>query len=90
MQNKGAIKIFALLLALCCVFYLSFTWVVYNAEQDAKNYADAKVSLPYYQNEIKLRAGDKSDVVSKVTQILKDSFLNHCLDTISDAKIYSF
>ena len=35
MQNKGAIKIFAILLALACIFYLSFTWVTRGVESDA-------------------------------------------------------
>ncbi len=40
MQNKGAIKIFAILLALACIFYLSFTWVTKSVEADAAEYAE--------------------------------------------------
>ena len=40
MQNKGAIKIFALLLGLACIFYLSFTWVTNSVESEAKEYAE--------------------------------------------------
>ncbi len=48
MQNKGAIKVFAILLALACFFYLSFTWKTRSIEGDAadfgKNYSEtAKV-----------------------------------------------
>lgn len=39
MQNKGAISFFAILLALVCLFELSFTWVVSGVEKDAKEYA---------------------------------------------------
>lgn len=39
MQNKGAIKIFAILLALACIFYLSFTWKTRSVEKDAAEYA---------------------------------------------------
>ncbi len=38
MQNKGAIKLFAILLALSCIFYLSFTWITRGVEQDAADY----------------------------------------------------
>ncbi|MFL5754654.1 MAG: protein translocase subunit SecD, partial [Bacteroidia bacterium] len=38
MQNKGAIKLFAILLALACLFYLSFTWVTRNIEAEAAAY----------------------------------------------------
>lgn len=40
MQNKGAIKLFAILLGLACVFYLSFTWVTRGVESDAVSYAE--------------------------------------------------
>jgi len=39
MQNKGAISFFAILLAIVCLFELSFTWVVNGVESDAKTYA---------------------------------------------------
>lgn len=39
MQNKGAISFFAILLALVCLFELSFTWVSKGIESDAKEYA---------------------------------------------------
>jgi SecD/SecF fusion protein len=40
MQNKGAIKVFAILLTLACIFYLSFTWVTRGVESDAAAYAE--------------------------------------------------
>jgi SecD/SecF fusion protein len=40
MQNKGAIKVFAILLTLACIFYLSFTWVTRGVEGDAAAYAE--------------------------------------------------
>lgn len=40
MQNKGAISFFAILLAVVCLFELSFTWVVNNVEADAKTYSN--------------------------------------------------
>ena len=39
MQNKGFVKIIAVLLTLVCVFYLSFTFVVRHHEKKALNYA---------------------------------------------------
>ncbi|MEX1189192.1 MAG: protein translocase subunit SecDF [Bacteroidia bacterium] len=40
MQNKGAISFFAILLALVCLFELSFTWVVSGVEKDAIEFAN--------------------------------------------------
>lgn len=47
MQNKGAIRLFAILLALACAYYLMFTWVANGIEKDAEafaiNYAETTV-----------------------------------------------
>jgi SecD/SecF fusion protein len=39
MQGKGVIKFFAILLAVVCLYQLSFTWVVNKVENDAKEYS---------------------------------------------------
>src|ERR1700712_105515 len=39
MQGKGVIKFFAILLAVVCLYQLSFTWVTHKVESDAKAYA---------------------------------------------------
>lgn len=39
MQGKGVIKFFAILLAIVCVYQLSFTWVAHKVENDARRYA---------------------------------------------------
>lgn len=42
MQNKGAIRLFAILLALVCLFQLSFTWKTRSIEKKAKEYANSE------------------------------------------------
>ncbi len=39
MQNKGAIRVFAIALAIVCVYQLSFTFVTRKVERDAREYA---------------------------------------------------
>ncbi|MCJ8209973.1 protein translocase subunit SecDF [Mucilaginibacter sp. RS28] len=39
MQGKGVIKFFAILLAIVCLYQLSFTWVARKVEADARDYA---------------------------------------------------
>lgn len=39
MQSKGAVKLFAILLALVCLYQLSFTLVTKNVEKNAKEFA---------------------------------------------------
>ena len=43
MQNKGAIQLFAILLALVCLYQLSFTWVARSIDKDAAEYAAGDV-----------------------------------------------
>ena len=42
MQNKGFVKVFAVLLALVCIFYLSFSWVVSHYEGKAEEITAAQ------------------------------------------------
>jgi len=39
MQGKGVVKFFAIVLALVCLYQLSFTWVAHKVEDNAKTYA---------------------------------------------------
>ena len=39
MQGKGVVKFFAILLAVVCLYQLSFTWVTHNVKEKAKEYA---------------------------------------------------
>ncbi len=39
MQGKGVVKFFAIILAIVCLYQLSFTWVTHKVESDARNYA---------------------------------------------------
>ncbi|WP_297972029.1 protein translocase subunit SecDF [uncultured Bacteroides sp.] len=45
MQNKGFVRIFAVLLTLVCVFYLSFSFVTRHYNNKAKEYANGDVKL---------------------------------------------
>jgi SecD/SecF fusion protein len=40
MQSKGAVKFFAIIIALACLYQLSFTWVTRHWENNAKDYAN--------------------------------------------------
>ncbi|MFA6770042.1 MAG: protein translocase subunit SecDF [Bacteroidales bacterium] len=45
MQSKGAIRLVAILIALACIYQLSFTWATKHQESKAKAYADRAVEL---------------------------------------------
>lgn len=43
MQNKGLIRLFAIVFAMACLFQLSFTYVSWRVEKAAREYADGDV-----------------------------------------------
>lgn len=44
MQNKGAIRLFTILVALVCLYQLSFTFKAKQVENDARDYANGDVT----------------------------------------------
>ena len=45
MQNKGFVRVFAILLTLVCVFYLSFSFVTRHYKSKAKEFAKGDVKV---------------------------------------------
>ncbi|WP_037373682.1 protein translocase subunit SecDF [Salinimicrobium xinjiangense] len=43
MQNKGIVKVFAVLFALVCIYQLSFTFIAGSVEQKAEEFAESKI-----------------------------------------------
>jgi SecD/SecF fusion protein len=80
MQNKGAVKIFAILLGLACVFYLSFTWVTHGVENDAVAYAEGLVGSAKIKSAAKdFSKGNPSKELSYIDSVkayLKDRYLD--------------
>jgi SecD/SecF fusion protein len=88
MQNKGAIKIFAILLALACIFYLSFTWVTRGVETDATEYATGIVESASIQaNAKKYANGDATKELFYVDS-LKEKIADRYLDSVRNQPVY--
>ena len=85
MQSKGAIRFVAILLAIACLWQLSFTLVTKMQENKAENYAEAAVA-----------AAEQSAAFAKVSDADKAFYLDsirkeenrHYLDSISSEKVY--
>jgi SecD/SecF fusion protein len=88
MQNKGTIKIFAILLALACIFYLSFTWVTRGVESDATEYADNIANSAGIQaNAKKYSNGDATKELFYVDS-LKEKLVDKYLDSLKNQPVY--
>ena len=85
MQSKGAIRFVAILLAIACLWQLSFTAVTMRQENKAEKFAEAAVE-----------AAQQSAAFAKVSDADKAFYLDsirkeenrHYLDSISSEKIY--
>jgi len=62
MQNKGAIRIFAILLGLACLFYLSFSWITRKVEGEARTSAEQTISKPEIVALAKKRANGNAEI----------------------------
>jgi SecD/SecF fusion protein len=81
MQNKGAISLFAVLLALACAYYLMFTWVAYGIESDAKEYADSYVGTAAVTEQAQKRSADLA-IQKMYTDSIHSSKNNFYLDSL--------
>ena len=85
MQSKGAIRLVAILIALACLFQLSFTLVTVLQEKKAAKYADSVVSAVQQEPSFSAVSDlDKAFYLDSVRTAANNSFL----DSISTEKVY--
>jgi len=75
MQNKGAVKLFAIALALVCLYQLSFTWFSNRVEKRASLYAESRTS-------------GIEDPVMREARVKEIE--NYYLDSMSSETVYNF
>jgi len=89
MQNKGAIKVFAVLLVLACIFYLSFTWVTRSVEKEALEYAEGYVASPKVAQSAKQYAGTNTTKEAFFINSLKTKIVDRYLDSVKKLPVYN-
>ena len=93
MQNRNAIKIFAILFALICLYQLSFTWVSDGVQDDALEYANNYVNENSEQLISDLRSSSNdslldSTLINEHFESEKAKKEKYYLDSISSEKVY--
>jgi SecD/SecF fusion protein len=88
MQNKGAIKIFAILLGLACIFYLSFTWVTRTVESEAREYAENVTSSAKVLARAKEIANGNPSKERSYLESLKNEIADRYLDSMKKQTVY--
>lgn len=85
MQSKGAIRILAIVIALACIYQLSFTWATRNQEKKSRQFAEktvqAEQTLPAFQRISDL---DKTFYLDSLRS-QKEKFY---IDSITAEKVY--
>ena len=89
MQNKGAIKVFALLLTLACIFYLSFTWITRSVETEAVEYAEGIVNGQKYKNLAKEVANGNTSKEQSILDSIKGRIADRYLDSMKKEVVYN-
>ena len=97
MQNKGFVSVIAVLLALFCLFHISFTWVVRGLESDADAVAKQDAAVVAAESEISSLQAQPQDQVARqlvVKQSQRDSIFNAArkvyLDSVTEDYSYCF
>jgi len=72
MQNKGLIKLFAILFGLVSIYQLSFTWFTNGVEDKAKNYAESR--------------SDEGKEIARLERVYLDSVANKPVIDLGVAK----
>lgn len=86
MQNKGAIKVIAVIFALICLYQLSFTYVTRHVESNAKEYATSQA----VKNEAKKLSNGNDLRYQEIFDSISSARENAYLDSISEQPVYNF
>jgi len=85
MQNRGAIKFFAIAFALVCLYQLSFTFFAMRTESNAKDYAVNESA----QKLAKELGGGNNVLESYLMDSISKARENYYLDSVSNVVVYN-
>ena len=86
MQNKGAIKVVAIIFALICLYQLSFTYFAKSVESDAKDYATNQMVKKLAKDLAKGDALREQEIFDSIAMARE----NFYLDSVSEETAYNF
>lgn len=85
MQNKGAIKFFAIIFGLVCIFQLSFTLVSWRQSKKAEKFAKAAAAITEAQKLSNGNAQEYSYLLDSITQAREE----HYNDSMANNVVYN-
>ena len=93
MQNRNAIKVFAIVFAIVCLYQLSFTWVADGVQDDAIEYTNTYIEknketlISEFQSSTNDSLVD-SIILNEYLEVEKEKREKYYLDSISSEKVY--
>ncbi len=88
MQNKGLINAFAIMIAIACLFYLSFTWITRGVENKAVKFAESYLARPAVQKMVQTASGGNSTMAKSIADSIKNRVAENYLDSMKKVKVY--
>ncbi len=85
MQNKGAIRFFAIAFALVCAFQLSFTLVTSLTEKKARNYGTSEQAITL----AKKLAKNDAQIEARLTDSIQKARERYYLDSVANQPVYN-
>lgn len=89
MQNKGAIRLFTILLSLACVYYMMFTYITRGVEADAAKFAEEFVSTAKVQEAARAYAPNDTAAQRFYRDSLAIEVTNNYLDSMKKVDVYN-
>ncbi|MBP3252956.1 MAG: protein translocase subunit SecDF [Bacteroidales bacterium] len=86
MQNKGAIKVIAVIFALICLYQLSFTYFTKRVESNAREFATNQTAV----NEAKKLSDGDQLRYQEIFDSISSTRENAYLDSVSEQPVYNF
>lgn len=86
MQNKGVIKVIAVVFALICLYQLSFTYFTKRVENNAKEYATNQYAVNLAKTLAKGDALREQEIFDSISSARE----NFYLDSVSEKTVYNF
>ncbi|MBI3502091.1 MAG: protein translocase subunit SecDF [Bacteroidetes bacterium] len=87
MQNKGAIRIFAIMLGLACLFYLSFSWITRKVETQARENAEMIAAKPEIVELAKKKSNGNAEMEKSILDSVRMKAQNTFLDSVRKLKV---
>jgi SecD/SecF fusion protein len=88
MQNKGLINAFAIMIAIACLFYLSFTWITRGVENKSLAFAKNYLAKPAVKKMIADASAGNATLAEAMTDSIQAKAADNYLDSMKKVNVF--